>query len=217
MILILLGAPGAGKGTQAVSLAEELGLLHLSTGDMFRYHLAQRTALGLEAEGHMARGDLVPDDVVIGMVRERLTEPDAAAGVVLDGFPRTVAQAEALDSLASELSLPLPWALAIEVERDDVVARLTGRRVCRGAGHPYHVEFRPPRVPGICDIDGSELYQRADDTVETVTRRLEVYEEETAPVLDYYDARHRLVRVDGSGGPDAVGARLRAAVHGLGS
>ncbi len=217
MILILVGAPGAGKGTQAVGLASEFGLLHLSTGDMFRYHVSQRTPLGLEAQGYMERGELVPDKVVIGMVRERLMQPDAAAGVVLDGFPRTVAQAEALDGLASELSLPLPWALAIDVDRDEVVARLTGRRVCRAAGHPYHVSFRPPRVPGVCDLDGSELYQRADDQIETVMRRLEVYEAETAPVLDYYESRHRLLRVAGDGGPGPVAERLQAAVRGLGS
>lgn len=217
MILILLGPPGAGKGTQAVALASKFGLTHVSTGDMFREHLAQGTPLGVEAESFMRRGELVPDAVVIGMVRERLMQPDAAQGVVLDGFPRTVAQAEALDALAAELSLPLPWALTIDVSRPELVERLTGRRVCRASGHPYHVRFKPPLVEGVCDIDGSPLYQRSDDTLETVERRLSVFDQETAPVLDYYAMRHRLLRVNGDGEPEQVAVRLEAAVRGLGT
>ena len=142
----------------------------------------------------MARGELVPDSAVIGMVRDRLAAPDAADGVVLDGFPRTVPQAEALDALVAGRGLPLPRALALDVAREALIRRLTGRRVCRAAGHPYHVEFKPPRVPGVCDTDESELYQRVDDGIETVTNRLQVYDRETAPLLEYFGSRGRTGR-----------------------
>jgi adenylate kinase len=214
MIVTLLGAPGAGKGTQAVGLAQALGVPHLSTGDILRANLRDHTPLGLEAEGFMNRGALVPDGLVIGMVKARLAEPDAAAGAVLDGFPRTVAQAEALDAMLSGLAVGLPRAVALDVPREALIGRLTGRRVCRANGHPYHVQFKPPSREGICDVDGSELYQRADDTVETVTNRLDVFDRETAPVIDYYRERERLVIVPADGGPDAVTTRLRA-VFGL--
>lgn len=212
MTLVLLGPPGAGKGTQAVSLAESLGYVHLSTGDVFRRHLAECTPLGEAAQSYMERGELVPDDIVIGMVRERLAQPDAAPGVVLDGFPRTVAQAEALDDILAALCRPQPRAVELTVPRETLVERLTGRRVCRASGHPYHVVFSPPRTPGRCDLDGSELYQRGDDTLETVTRRLEVYEAETRPVATYYAERDRLMTVVGDGKPESVASRLRDAV-----
>jgi adenylate kinase len=213
MIVVLLGAPGAGKGTQAVDLAAALTVPHVSTGDLFRAHLRERTPLGIEAETYMSRGDLVPDATVIAMVRDRLAESDAAAGAVLDGFPRTVGQAEALDRLVSTAG-DLPRAVALDVSRAALVARLTGRRVCRAQGHPYHIEYRPPRVEGVCDVDGSALYQRTDDTLETVRNRLDVYDRETAPLLGYYRSSGRLDLVDGDDAPGAVAARL-AGLFGL--
>lgn len=212
MIIVLLGPPGGGKGTQAVGLAEDLGIVHVSTGDLLRQSLREKTPLGLAAESYMSRGELVPDEVVIGMVRERLERPDAVAGAVLDGFPRTVAQARALDAMLDDLGRRPPYAAQLDVPREALMRRLTGRRVCRAQGHTYHVEFMPPEREGVCDIDGSELYQRADDTPETVANRLDVYERETAPVIAFYEEADRLVRVDGDGPPDQVGARLRAAV-----
>jgi adenylate kinase len=215
MILVLLGAPGAGKGTQAVGVADELGVPHVSTGDLFRANLAEHTALGLEAEGYMKRGDLVPDDVVVGMVRERLAEPDAVGGVVLDGFPRTVGQAEALDAMLVEAGRPAPTALLLDVPQESLMRRLTGRRVCRSEGHVYHIDFKQPQNAGLCDVDGSELYQRADDTPETVHNRLEVYDRETAPVVAFFETRGRLVTVDGDAAPADVAERVSAAVAGL--
>lgn len=213
MILVLLGPPGAGKGTQATRLAGTLGAIHLSTGELFREHLAARTPLALEAEAYMNRGELVPDETVIAMVRARLTEPDAAAGVVFDGFPRTLAQASALDRQLAEMGWPVPEAVVLDVDREALTGRLTRRRVCRQAGHIYHLDFKLPAREGVCDVDGSELYQRDDDTPLTVARRLAVYDEQTKPVLGYYDSRGRLTPIAGEGPPDEVAARLeRAAV-----
>jgi adenylate kinase len=206
VIIVLLGPPGGGKGTQS------LGTVHLSTGDLLRQNLQQRTPLGLEADGYMKRGALVPDATVIGMVRERLAQPDAAAGVVLDGFPRTLTQAEELDLLIESLALPQARAVLLEVPRAALMRRLTGRRVCRAQGHPYHVEFNRPKRAGVCDIDGSELYQRSDDAPETVNHRLDVYETDTGPVIGYYRGTGRLTVIDGDGSPAAVGERLKAAV-----
>jgi adenylate kinase len=215
-MLVLLGPPGAGKGTQAARLAEAFGMVHLSTGDLFRQHLSQETTLGLEAKAYMNRGDLVPDETVIGMVRDRLGEPDAASGVVFDGFPRTTAQAEALDELLVELGDELPAAIALMVPRESLVGRLTRRRVCRESGHIYHLDYKPPQVAGVCDIDGSELYQRDDDTVGTVSNRLDVYDAETKPVLDYYSSRDRLNETDGNGSPDEVFDLLQGIVERMG-
>ena len=215
MIIVLLGPPGGGKGTQAVNLAGALGLVHVSTGDLLRRSLHERTKLGLEAEGYMKSGALVPDSIVIGMVRERLGQPDAASGAVLDGFPRTVAQAEALDEVLASGGFAEASAVLLDVPRSALMRRLTGRRVCRAQGHPYHVEFMPPATEGVCDVDGSELYQRADDTPETVNHRLDVYERDTAPVIGFYRARGRLLEVDGDGPPADVGARLQVAVGSL--
>jgi len=208
VILVLLGAPGAGKGTQADVLVGRLGLLHLSTGELLREHLRRRTPLGLEAEGYMSRGELVPDETVIGMVADRLGQPDAAGGIVLDGFPRTVAQAEALDRLLGARGWPPTHAVLLDVPREALVRRLTGRRVCRAAGHTYNMTHKPPRVEGVCDLDGSALVQRPDDAPETVVRRLDVYFDETGPVVEYFRSRERLTAMSGEGAPDTVAERL---------
>jgi adenylate kinase len=217
VIWVLLGPPGAGKGTQAVGLASDLGGIHLSTGDLLRAHLTSQTPLGVEAGRYMSSGALVPDGTVVAMVAERIDEPDARAGVVFDGFPRTLSQAASLDDLARAHGIDLPRAIALDVTRATLVARLTGRRVCRAAGHTYHLEYRPPRTDAVCDVDGSPLYQRDDDAPETVAHRLEVYERETAPVLGYYADRGRLTRVAGDGDPADVAARLRTAVAVVGA
>jgi len=215
VIVVLLGPPGGGKGTQAVGLAASLGVVHVSTGDLLRAHLAAHTPLGVAAEAYMSRGELVPDETVIDMVRARLAEPDAAPGAVLDGFPRTVAQAEALGRLLLETGRTPAHAILLDVPRADLIRRLTGRRVCRAAGHPYHVEFKPPRREGVCDVDQSELYQRADDTIATVTNRLEVYDRETAPLIGYYQALGRLTTIEAGGTPAEVTARLAGRVSDL--
>ncbi len=200
MRLILLGAPGAGKGTQAQKLSERLGVPQISTGDMLRKALRQGTELGLRAKGFMDAGELVPDDVVVGIVKERLTESDCAEGFILDGFPRTVAQADAL----GEVGVLLDHALNIDVPQAELLGRLTGRRSCPGCGAMYHVMFTPPAVEGVCDKCGTALYQRDDDNETTVSSRLETYEAKTAPLIRYYDERGILRNVPGAGSPDEV-------------
>ncbi len=212
MIVILMGAPGAGKGTQAEGLAEKLGVPHVASGDLFREALQKGTPLGLKAKGYMERGELVPDEIVIGMILERLAQPDCEKGVVLDGFPRTLAQAEALDRALAEQGRKVDRVLFLEVPEEDLVQRLTGRWICRQCQASYHTLFRPPKVEGVCDRCGGELYQRPDDREETVRRRLEVYFEQTTPVLEYYRRRGVLVSVDGLGSIDEVRRRLAAAV-----
>lgn len=206
MIWVLLGPPGAGKGTQAALLAEAGGLAHLSTGELLREHLRERTPLGEQARSHMESGGLVPDEVVIAMVRGRLSEN---GGFVLDGFPRTVAQAEALDAIAVQP----PYAIELAVGRGELIRRLTGRRVCAAAGHVYHLDSHPPRQEGRCDLDGSILQIREDDNKATVRRRLDVYDEKTAPVLAYYEGSGRLVRIDGEGLATEVRDRLARVVR----
>ena len=209
--VIFLGPPGAGKGTQAQALAREWGVPHVATGDMLREAVAAGTPLGLEARRHMDSGGLVPDDVVIGLVGERLALPDAKAGVVLDGFPRTVTQAEALDALFARTGLTLNRVVFFDVSRDELLRRLTGRRVCRACGRTFHLVSAPPRVAGKCDACGGELYQRVDDSEATVSTRLDVYQKQTAPLLDYYRRRKLLAEVRGEGSLDQVAGAIRKA------
>jgi adenylate kinase len=210
--VIFLGPPGAGKGTQAGELAREWGVPHIATGDMLREAAARGTRLGLEAKRYMDTGALVPDDVVIGLVGERLGETDAAGGAVLDGFPRTVAQAEALDRLLRARGADIDRVVFFDVARPELLRRLTGRRICRNCGASYHVAFVPPRVAGICDRCGGELYQRDDDTETAVAKRLDVYATQTAPLLDYYRGRGILGEIRGEGAVADITAAIRQAV-----
>lgn len=212
--VIFLGAPGAGKGTQARLLAEGWEVAHVATGDMLREAVAQGTPLGLEARRHMDAGGLVPDEVVIGLVGERLARPDARAGFVLDGFPRTAAQAAALDRMLAERDLTLDRVVFLDVSRPELLRRLTGRRVCRSCGATFHLVSAPPRVPGRCDACGGELAQREDDAEAAVTRRLDVYQTQTAPLLAYYRSRGQLAAVSGEGPVDQVTAAIRQALPG---
>ncbi len=208
LYLVLLGGPGAGKGTQAERLAESLGIPQVSTGDLFRENLKNRTELGLLAQGYMDRGELVPDAVTVAMVRERLSRPDAARGAILDGFPRTIAQAEALEEMLAGMGAGLAAVPYIKVPEDVLLARLAGRWTCRNCGAMYHELFSPPQVPGICDKCGGELYQRPDDTPETQKRRIQVYFEQTAPLIDYYRQKGLLIEVDGRASIEEVEAVL---------
>ncbi|MBW1602429.1 adenylate kinase [Streptomyces sp. JJ66] len=190
MRIVLVGPPGAGKGTQAALLAKNLGIPHISTGDLFRANISQDTELGRRAQEYMRAGDLVPDEITIGMAKARMEQPDAAAGWLLDGFPRNLVQAEALDGLLRDADQALDSVLDLEVPEDEVVKRIAGRRMCRNdSGHIFHVAYTPPKEPGVCDTCGGELYQRDDDREETVRRRLEVYHSETEPIIDYYKAQ----------------------------
>lgn len=199
MRLILLGPPGAGKGTQAKLLVDKLGIPQVSTGDMLRAAVKAGTPLGREAKQFMDRGALVPDAVIIGLVRERLQQVDCARGYILDGFPRTVAQAEALGKTLTELQASLDHVVSLEVPTEDLVLRIAGRRTCRNCGAMYHVRFSPSRTDGRCDACGGDTYQREDDREETVRRRLQVYIDQTAPLIDFYAARGLLRRVEGTG------------------
>jgi adenylate kinase len=196
--IILLGPPGAGKGTQAQIISETLGLPHISSGDIFRENLKKRTELGQLAEGYMNRGELVPDDVTIAMIRERLSRPDCKPGALLDGFPRTPAQAEALSGMLAEFGGGVNAVPYINVAEDVLIERLTGRWTCRAQGHIFHEKYNPPKEPGRCDFDGSELYQRDDDKAETVKRRIRVYLDQTQPLIEYYRQRNLLIEVDGT-------------------
>lgn len=213
MRLVLVGPPGAGKGTQAQFIAESEGMPAVSTGDIFRTNVREGTPLGVEAKKFMDDGDLVPDEVTIGMVRKRLREDDVDKGFLLDGFPRTVPQAQILGQMLTELDTGLDVVLELVVDDELVVRRLAGRRTCRSCGHVWHLDFDPPSVEGVCDIDGGELFQRADDTPETVTNRLQVYARDTAPIVDFY-ARHGLLEgVDADGPVDDVTDRCLAVIR----
>jgi adenylate kinase len=196
--IVMLGPPGVGKGTQAKILAEKTGLVHVSSGDLFRENIKKQTELGQLAQSFMNKGELVPDDVTIAMVRERLSRQDCKAGAILDGFPRTPAQADALKQMLVEFGGDVDYVPFISAEDEVLVARLSGRWTCRANGHVFHTAFNPPKQPGICDLDGSELYQRDDDKAETVTRRIQVYMQQTAPLIKYYREAGKLVEIDGA-------------------
>jgi len=208
MQVILLGMPGAGKGTQAARIREDFGIAHISTGDMFRAAIAAATPLGLEVKEYLDGGKLVPDDLTIRVVESRLQEPDCSRGFLLDGFPRTLQQAEALDSTLKEMGRQLDVALYIHVPQEVLLARLTGRRICKDCGATYHLVFQPPKQSGVCDACQGELYQRSDDKEETVTTRLKQYAQ-TAPLVDYYRSSGRLQEVDGQQPIDDVYQRVR--------
>lgn len=210
MHIILLGPPGAGKGTQAARIVEATGLVHVATGDMFRENVRGGTELGVVAKQYMDRGELVPDEVTIGMLRERLDRPDASAGSLLDGFPRTVEQARALDAALGERDQQVNAALLIDVPADEVRARLGGRWTCPADGSVYHETNNPPKTAGKCDQCGAKLIQRNDDTPAAVGRRLNVYEEQTSPLIAFYEAAAKFVRVDGARAPEEVTTDLLA-------
>ncbi len=195
---VLLGPPGAGKGTQAVKIVEKYNIPHISTGDIFRENIKNGTELGKKAQEYMNKGELVPDDLVIDLATSRLLEDDCKNGFLLDGFPRTVYQAEKLDEFLDAHSMKLDKVIDIEVEKEELITRLTGRRVCKKCGASYHVVNIPPKKEGICDICGGELFQRDDDTVETVENRIEVYNEQTMPLVDYYKKADNIVTIDGA-------------------
>jgi adenylate kinase len=209
--LILLGPPGAGKGTQAERMTDDFSLPYISTGDMLREAVKGGTELGKKAKSYMDKGELVPDDVIIGVILEKVRSAEAADGFILDGFPRTIAQAEALDEAFATLGRDLTATILLEVPDDELVRRLSGRRVSP-AGRPYHVDFNPPKVPGKCDVDGSDLIQRDDDKPEVVRKRLEVYHAQTAPLVGYYEDRGILKRFDGTLPPTEVHDHIRATI-----
>lgn len=198
MKLLIMGRPGAGKGTQAVNIREYYQIPHISTGDMFRAAIKNQTKLGKEAKRYMDQGALVPDEVTIGIVEERLSEPDCQKGFLLDGFPRTIAQAEALDKYLTKNGVQLDAVLDVDVPADILVRRMVGRRVCKNCGATYHVEFNPPKAEGICDVCGKPLIQRADDTEQTAVNRLAVYDKQTAPLLEFYAKKNILKTVNGN-------------------
>jgi adenylate kinase len=216
MRLVLVGPPGAGKGTQAEFIASTLSVPKISTGDIFRANVSQGTPLGQEAKRYMDSGGLVPDEVTINMVRDRLAEPDAADGFLLDGFPRTVPQAVALDKMLADAGTALDLVLELIVEADEVIRRLSGRRNCHGCNKVWHVEFDPPTREGVCDRCGGQLYQRDDDKPETVAERLRVYERDTSPLIDYYGAQNKLVGIDATGPVEDVTARAIDALRSYG-
>jgi adenylate kinase len=210
--LILLGPPGAGKGTQASRIAAEYAIPHISTGDILRGAVKNQTPMGLEAKRYMDAGDLVPDEVVIGIVKDRLREPDTANGFLMDGFPRTIPQAEALNAALDSLDRSVTKTLVILVDEEDLVRRLSGRRICRACQAPFHVMFNKPKEEGVCDVCGGELYQRDDDNEVTVRNRLATYRKQTEPLIEYYDRAGLVARIDGSKAPEQVYDEIRSAL-----
>ncbi|MGA4850678.1 adenylate kinase [Streptomyces sp. G5(2025)] len=215
MRIVLVGPPGAGKGTQAAYLAKNLSIPHISTGDLFRAHMSQGTELGKRAKEYIHAGNLVPDEVTIGMAKERMAQPDAVNGFLLDGFPRNVSQAEALDVALKADDVKLDAVLDLEVPEDEVVKRIAGRRVCRKeSSHVFHVTYSPPKQEGVCDVCGGELYQRSDDSEDTVRKRLEVYHTQTEPIIDYYRTQGLVVTISALGKVDEVTERAMEALKG---
>ncbi|MEU6623521.1 adenylate kinase [Streptomyces litmocidini] len=213
MRIVLVGPPGAGKGTQAAYLAKNLGIPHISTGDLFRANISQGTPLGVEAQSYMKAGQLVPDSVTIGMAEDRMRQADAEGGFLLDGFPRNVAQAQALDAFLKADGIELDAVLDLEVPEDEVVKRIAGRRICRkDSSHVFHVTYNAPKTEGVCDVCGGELYQRDDDTEETVRKRLAVYHTETEPIIDYYREQNLVETISALGKVDEVTAKAMAAL-----
>jgi len=213
MRIILLGAPGAGKGTQAKKMIEKYGFIQISTGDILRKAVADGTPLGKEAKVYMEKGELVPDSVVIGLVKERLSQDDCKKGFILDGFPRNISQAKSLDKVLQEINMPLQLVLSIDVDMDVLMKRLTGRRTCRQCGQMYNIYYNPPKKEGICDKCEGQLYQREDDKEETIRKRLEVYEAQTAPLIEYYEKTGILKRINGVGNIDDIFANICAVVE----
>ncbi|EST31210.1 adenylate kinase [Streptomyces roseochromogenus] len=213
MRIVLVGPPGAGKGTQAVRLAEKLAIPHISTGDLFRANISQQTELGKLAKSYMDAGNLVPDEVTIAMAKDRMEQPDAEGGFLLDGFPRNVSQAEALDELLVTEGIKVDAVLDLEVPEEEVVKRIAGRRLCRNEpSHVFHVTYSPPKKEGVCDICGGELYQRDDDSEETVRKRLEVYHTQTEPIIDYYKTQGLVVTISSLGPVDEITQRALEAL-----
>jgi adenylate kinase len=210
-----MGLPGAGKGTQAERIVSDFGIPHISTGDMFRAAIAEQTPLGLQAKSFMDQGNLVPDEVTIGIVRDRLQKPDAEKGFLLDGFPRTQAQAEALDAMLNELGRKIDVVINMHVKRENLLARLTGRRICKSCGATYHVVFNPTKQEGVCDKCGGELYQRSDDTEEVVATRLDVNIKQSEPILAYYEQKGLLKTIDGEQAIDEVYGEISSILRGV--
>ncbi|MFJ5551120.1 adenylate kinase [Streptomyces sp. NPDC093225] len=214
MRIVLVGPPGAGKGTQAAFLAKNLSIPHISTGDLFRANISQGTELGKKAKAYMDAGDLVPDEVTIGMAKDRMEQADAVNGFLLDGFPRNVSQAEALDSMLQGADMKLDAVLDLEVPEDEVVKRIAGRRICRNdSAHVFHVSYKAPKTEGVCDACGGELYQRPDDTEDTVRNRLDVYHTQTEPIIDYYKAQGLVVTISALGEVQDVTRRAMGALN----
>ena len=211
--IVMLGPPGVGKGTQAKILAEKTGLVHVSSGDLFRENIKKQTELGQLAQSFINKGELVPDDVTIAMIRERLSRPDCRAGAILDGFPRTPSQADAFKQMLAEFGSDVDHVPFVNATEDVLVTRLSGRWTCRANGHVFHAKFNPPQKPGVCDLDGSELYQRDDDKTETVSRRIQVYMKQTAPLIEYYREAGKLVEINGAQPIENVTAALVKALE----
>lgn len=211
--LVLLGPPGAGKGTQAVRIAEKYKIPHISTGDIFRKNVKEGTPLGTKAKEYMDKGELVPDELVVDLVCDRLGEDDCKEGFLLDGFPRTVFQAEEFDKFLATNGIRIDYVIDINVEEEELLRRMIGRRVCRVCGAPYHIDHMPPKKEGVCDICGGEVYQRADDVEETVRNRFQVYKEQTMPLVKYYEDKGNIVHIPGIGGPDAVFAVITKTIE----